>query len=560
MLNRLKKPIVSLVLAFCMLAGMMSFAFVSAIVPDSGVKVGDTVYEDVRVGDTVTYTVNLTAAEKFYGVDGEITYDSDKLTIVPKGTGESMASFKGGLVTLNTNKPGIVKFSAAGTSKYNFQTEKVLVTLDFIVNDTTYSEIDLSIVDMWIDGYGDDEKWYYRNYEPVITEGITITESLAVTNRPDVEPEPTADTTTAPATEATTLPVTESTEESATQETTATETTPAPEQDTPKKGIGVGGTVYYIADAGDRVVYTVNLKAEKLFENVEATIVYDSEKLTPAVLYENGIPVTDIFAEGKWMCPNLGKPFVNSSVDGIIKLYDIRSEGNDFREGKVLFEIEFLVKDSAYSKIELIMNEMTVKGGEEYYFSGGIAQITDGIEMNEELAFGSKPAVVPTPTQLAPDATESSATESTQESESLPTQEESSAQSSATEETEESATDRNEESETHTSETEQTEETSSQTTSTGAVGESTTNSSEPSKAEPDAVYLIGDANTDGMINVKDATQVQKAAASLVTLTEVQTLAADCDGNAQVNVRDATSIQKFVAGMDTGLPIGEEKSK
>ncbi len=77
--------------------------------------------------------------------------------------------------------------------------------------------------------------------------------------------------------------------------------------------------------------------------------------------------------------------------------------------------------------------------------------------------------------------------------------------------------------------------------------------------EPDVVYLLGDANSDGKINVKDATQIQKAAASLVALSDVQILAADCDGNAQVNVRDATAVQKFSAEIETGLPIGEERT-
>ncbi len=81
-------------------------------------------------------------------------------------------------------------------------------------------------------------------------------------------------------------------------------------------------------------------------------------------------------------------------------------------------------------------------------------------------------------------------------------------------------------------------------------------STEPT--DPAVVYLLGDANSDGKVNVRDATAIQKAAASLVVLDYVQILAADCDGNAQVNVRDATAVQKFAANIETGLPIGEAK--
>ncbi|MBQ4569979.1 MAG: dockerin type I repeat-containing protein [Ruminococcus sp.] len=72
----------------------------------------------------------------------------------------------------------------------------------------------------------------------------------------------------------------------------------------------------------------------------------------------------------------------------------------------------------------------------------------------------------------------------------------------------------------------------------------------------DGEYMIGDANSDEKINVKDATAIQKAIASLITLDATQEAAADADGNGKVNIKDATAIQKFAAGMDTGLSIGE----
>ncbi len=98
-------------------------------------------------------------------------------------------------------------------------------------------------------------------------------------------------------------------------------------------------------------------------------------------------------------------------------------------------------------------------------------------------------------------------------------------------------------------------------TTAPGTSEPEVNPSEPESStptEPESTYLIGDANGDGKINVKDATQIQKAAAALVTLDDMQTLAADSNGDGTVNVKDATAIQKFVAGIPVNFPIGEER--
>lgn len=75
------------------------------------------------------------------------------------------------------------------------------------------------------------------------------------------------------------------------------------------------------------------------------------------------------------------------------------------------------------------------------------------------------------------------------------------------------------------------------------------------EASTDEIGLLGDANMDGKVNVKDATYIQKAAADLLTLTETEAYLADVDGSGIVNVKDATAIQKYVADMETGFDIG-----
>lgn len=70
-------------------------------------------------------------------------------------------------------------------------------------------------------------------------------------------------------------------------------------------------------------------------------------------------------------------------------------------------------------------------------------------------------------------------------------------------------------------------------------------------------YLIGDADLSGIINIKDATLIQKYSADLVTFDRTQLFLANCDGTGGVNVKDATQIQKYCAGYKNILFVGDE---
>ncbi len=63
-----------------------------------------------------------------------------------------------------------------------------------------------------------------------------------------------------------------------------------------------------------------------------------------------------------------------------------------------------------------------------------------------------------------------------------------------------------------------------------------------------SAYAIGDANLDGNVNIRDATEVQKATAMLVTMSFSACLRGDADFSGEINVRDATEIQKYIAGI------------
>ena len=77
---------------------------------------------------------------------------------------------------------------------------------------------------------------------------------------------------------------------------------------------------------------------------------------------------------------------------------------------------------------------------------------------------------------------------------------------------------------------------------------------------PVVLGLLGDANEDGKVNIKDATLIQKSIANLTTLTETGEALADADLNTKINIKDATAIQKHIAGIETGYPIGKSKTK
>ena len=57
--------------------------------------------------------------------------------------------------------------------------------------------------------------------------------------------------------------------------------------------------------------------------------------------------------------------------------------------------------------------------------------------------------------------------------------------------------------------------------------------------------LLSDVDSDGEINIKDATMIQKCVVGLEQLDENQSICADTNGDGTINVNDATLIQKYV---------------
>ncbi len=72
-------------------------------------------------------------------------------------------------------------------------------------------------------------------------------------------------------------------------------------------------------------------------------------------------------------------------------------------------------------------------------------------------------------------------------------------------------------------------------------------------------YLRGDADLSGVVNIKDASAIQKHLASLESITGLALKAANVDNSTAVNVKDASLIQKYVAGIDNPYKIGSKVS-
>ena len=72
-----------------------------------------------------------------------------------------------------------------------------------------------------------------------------------------------------------------------------------------------------------------------------------------------------------------------------------------------------------------------------------------------------------------------------------------------------------------------------------------------------SVCKLGDSNRDGLVNVKDATNIQKAAAKILNLNKLEGIASDVNADGKVNVLDSTLIQKYSTGIYVKFDVNAE---
>ncbi len=85
-------------------------------------------------------------------------------------------------------------------------------------------------------------------------------------------------------------------------------------------------------------------------------------------------------------------------------------------------------------------------------------------------------------------------------------------------------------------------------TSTATVQSSNIALPSATATAPDKTLIVGDADLNEKINIKDATLIQKHLAQLLELDEAQLKVSDTDKNATVNIKDATAIQCYIANI------------
>ncbi len=86
-----------------------------------------------------------------------------------------------------------------------------------------------------------------------------------------------------------------------------------------------------------------------------------------------------------------------------------------------------------------------------------------------------------------------------------------------------------------------------------------TNPYETTTAPEPEVYLWGDVDLDGNVNVKDATAIQKYLVKTISLNDKALIQANVNGDAKVNIKDATEIQKKVANIIESFPSERQES-
>lgn len=72
--------------------------------------------------------------------------------------------------------------------------------------------------------------------------------------------------------------------------------------------------------------------------------------------------------------------------------------------------------------------------------------------------------------------------------------------------------------------------------------------------EQEIDVVIGDADLDGEVAIKDATFVQKVIAGISEKPDSFDYIADVTGDNDVDIRDATTIQLFINGSITKFPV------
>ena len=108
-------------------------------------------------GDKFTYKVYLNADKAFEDIQAVLNFDNSKLSLTATDAAKCCPSLTD--TYLNTNIQSLVAINAISVDGYNFETEKVLLTLDFTVIGTGEAYLDFIVQDMTI--LGGENSYYF---------------------------------------------------------------------------------------------------------------------------------------------------------------------------------------------------------------------------------------------------------------------------------------------------------------------------------------------------------------------------------------------------------------
>ena len=363
-------------LMFCLLiivsVAVVSLAGVSAADDEREnilyIKLGDS-YFTAEVGDTVTFVADVTAAKTFENIQAEIKYDSDYLEVVPVESDDpdysdwEVASFKCipnlvdvGSGNINLKMENLIKFNASRVAGYDFRETRNLVNVEFTVMKGGETDIKLDIIWMMIKG---GEEGYFVNSVPEITKGFTlVTYMTGAENYTPVSP------------------------------TYPSFDYPATPEEAPEEIPDDAGTLVVFTDSevyevkvGQKFRYDILLEAERLFETLQGIVEYPSDMLEITRHKSPDTDIADWEYQTVFVLPNINNAVVNLGIDSVVKFNGSNIYGYNFKDEKVLVTLEVTAVKEGIAEIDATIQELIIKGGEEYYFDNAQVGTTDGLSI-----------------------------------------------------------------------------------------------------------------------------------------------------------------------------------
>lgn len=324
------------------------------------VTLNNTTYTAQR-GDVVTYTAELKVDKRFQMLTADLEFTGNKLQmIVPAAfANEDYSECAPNMPTavFMTGKNSI-HISAIGMfNKIDFCQQKVMLTVDFIVEGSGTADIDLVIsllqIDEGLDYYQDDQ--LLKADVVVLKEYLTVTPAEEInTQKPEITPPAEEDNTSDFA---------------------------YPEESTDGDLLMYADGRVYAADIGQKVTCIVELEADRRFENIHVVLEYGKDTLELVVPYTDE---EDPYAQAT-TAPNVFDALLNYNTfitpreNDAVSLVGCKVSKYDFRKRKVLLQLDFIVEKGGEVDINLFVETMSINGY-DVYFELGKPVITEGIK------------------------------------------------------------------------------------------------------------------------------------------------------------------------------------